>query len=115
MFVRLRTSATNLRLVDQAVAAWTAAQVPVVITFMAYYDHEPQVPADLIFKGPVLRVAGPPYQLLLVPDQGVHALGHVSLRPEPPGEHVQQHQLGLLPALPQLRNPLSANHQTLER
>lgn len=51
MFVRLRTSATNLRLVDQAVAAWTAAQVPVVITFMAYYDHEPQVPADLLFKG----------------------------------------------------------------
>jgi len=51
MFVRLRTSATNLRLVNQAVAAWTAAQVPVVITFMAYYDHEPQVPADLLFKG----------------------------------------------------------------
>ena len=51
MFVRLRTSATNLALVDQAVAAWTAAQVPVVITFMAYYDHEPRVPADLIFKG----------------------------------------------------------------
>ena len=42
MFVRLRTSATNLRLVDQAVAAWTAAQVPVAITFMAYYDHEPR-------------------------------------------------------------------------
>ena len=52
MFVRLRTSATNLALVDKAVAAWTAAQVPVVITFMAYYDHEPQVPADLTFKGP---------------------------------------------------------------
>jgi hypothetical protein len=52
MFVRLRTSATNLGLVDKAVAAWTAAQVPVVITFMAYYDHEPHVPADLIFKGP---------------------------------------------------------------
>ena len=51
MFVRLRTSATNLRLVDRAVAAWTAAKVPVVITFMAYYDHEPVVPEDLIFKG----------------------------------------------------------------
>ena len=51
MFVRLRTSATNLRLVDQAVTAWTAAQVPVVITFMAYYDHQPQVPADLLFRG----------------------------------------------------------------
>jgi len=52
MFVRLRTSATNLALVDKAVAAWTAAQVPVAITFMAYYDHEPKVPGDLIFKGP---------------------------------------------------------------
>jgi hypothetical protein len=43
MLVRLRTSATNLRMVDRAVAAWTAAKVPVVITFMAYYDHEPVV------------------------------------------------------------------------
>ena len=51
MFVRLRTSATNLAQIDAAVAAWTAAQVPVVITFMAYYDHEPVVPEDLIFKG----------------------------------------------------------------
>jgi len=51
MFVRLRTSATILALVDKAVAAWTAAQVPVVITFMAYYDHEPRVPADLLFNG----------------------------------------------------------------
>ena len=50
MFVRLRTSATNLALVDKAVAAWTAAQVPVVITFMAYYDNQPPVPPDLIFK-----------------------------------------------------------------
>ena len=50
MFVRLRTSATNLRLVDQAVAAWTDAKVPCVITFMAYYDREPAMPEDLIFK-----------------------------------------------------------------
>ena len=48
MFVRLRTSATNLHLVDKAVTAWTAADVPVVITFMAYYDREPNVPADLL-------------------------------------------------------------------
>lgn len=44
MFVRLRTSSTNLDLIDAAVAAWTAAKVPVVLTFMAYYDHEPRVP-----------------------------------------------------------------------
>jgi hypothetical protein len=47
MFVRLRTSATNLALVDKATAAWTAAKVPVVITFMAYYDHEPVVPDEV--------------------------------------------------------------------
>ena len=47
MFVRLRTSATNLALVDKAVAAWTAAKVPCVITFMAYYDHEPVVPDEV--------------------------------------------------------------------
>ena len=49
--LRLRTSATNLRLVDRAVATWTAAKVPCVITFMAYDDIEPVVPEDLIFKG----------------------------------------------------------------
>jgi len=47
MFVRLRTSATNIYLVDQAAAAWTAAQVPVVITMMAYYDREPEVPVTV--------------------------------------------------------------------
>ena len=44
MFVRLRTSATNLRLVDRAVATWTAAKVPCVITFMAYYDTSRSCP-----------------------------------------------------------------------
>ena len=111
MFVRLRTSATNLRLVDRAVAAWTAAKVPVVITFMAYYDHEPVSPEDLIFKGQVLRVAGPPHQLVLVPDQGLHAVGHVPLPGQSPGLHVQQHRIELLPELPQLRDLLSANHE----
>lgn len=43
MFVRLRVSATNLRLIDQAVRSWTLGSVPVVLTFMAYYDHEPEV------------------------------------------------------------------------
>ena len=47
MFVRLRTSTTNLAAIDTAVAAWTEAKVPVVMTFMAYYDHEPHVPADM--------------------------------------------------------------------
>jgi len=47
MFVRLRTSATNLYLINRAVSAWTAAQIPCVITFMAYYDHEPPVPPNV--------------------------------------------------------------------
>lgn len=41
MFVRLRVSPTNLELIEHAVAAWTAADVPVVLTFMAYYDQDP--------------------------------------------------------------------------
>ncbi len=35
-------------LTPRGMAVWTAAQVPVVITFMAYYDHEPKVPADVL-------------------------------------------------------------------
>lgn len=58
MFVRLRTSATNLVFVDRAVAAWTAAQVPVVITFMAYYTEQPPtIPLDV-----AAAVSGPCYE-----------------------------------------------------
>lgn len=41
MFVRLRVSPTNLEMVRHAVSCWTAAKVPVVLTFMAYYDQDP--------------------------------------------------------------------------
>jgi hypothetical protein len=41
MYVRLRTSASNLGLVAKAVRAWTACGVPVVLTFMAYYSQDP--------------------------------------------------------------------------
>lgn len=57
MFVRLRTSAANLALVDNAICAWTAAQVPVVITMMAYYDTEPTVPEEVS-----AAVEGPCYE-----------------------------------------------------
>ena len=43
MFVRLRTSATNLKYVDTAADYYAKRQVPVVITFMAYYDCQPVV------------------------------------------------------------------------
>lgn len=41
MFVRLRVSGTNLELIEHAVAAWTSKDIPVVLTFMAYYDQDP--------------------------------------------------------------------------
>lgn len=41
MFVRLRVSSTNLNRIDRAVKEWTGANVPVVLTFMAYYDNPP--------------------------------------------------------------------------
>jgi len=41
MFVRLRVSPTNWNLVEHAVACWTAKDIPVVLTFMAYYSQDP--------------------------------------------------------------------------
>ena len=47
MFVRLRVSSTNLALIDEAVAWYTTGLIPVVLTFMSYYDAEPQVPVEV--------------------------------------------------------------------
>ncbi len=52
MFVRLRVSSTNLIHIDKAISIYTATGVTVVLTFMAYYDAEPRVPDDLIFREP---------------------------------------------------------------
>jgi hypothetical protein len=41
MFVRLRVSSSNLHLIADAVQSWTDYGIPVVLTFMAYYDEEP--------------------------------------------------------------------------
>lgn len=38
MFVRVRTNTWNLRLVDRAIEYYTAKDIPVVLTFMAYYS-----------------------------------------------------------------------------
>jgi len=43
MFVRLRVSGTNIPHIDAAVDHYTLAHVPVVLTFMAYYDQAPNV------------------------------------------------------------------------
>ena len=43
MFVRVRVNAWNLEdVVDPAVAFYTTRDVPVVLTFMAYFDQEPR-------------------------------------------------------------------------
>jgi len=57
MFVRLRVSSTNLELIREQIANWSKWNVPVVLTFMAYYDAEPQVPAEV-----VEAVGGPCYE-----------------------------------------------------
>ena len=93
MFIRLRMSSTNIHYIDQAVRWWTSDGIPVVLTFMSYYDHEPVVLGGVEGGGrrPVLRVEGPAYQLLLVPDEGLHALRDEALCGQPAGEHVRQH------------------------
>ncbi len=47
MFVRLRTSGTNLHWIDDAVCYYTAFDIPVVITMMAYYTESPPVVGDI--------------------------------------------------------------------
>jgi hypothetical protein len=41
MFIRLRVSATNLIDILDAAYEWSVADVPVVLTFMRYYDYPP--------------------------------------------------------------------------
>lgn len=40
MFIRIRASASNLGDVHRLVTDWSLSDVPIVITFMAYYDDE---------------------------------------------------------------------------
>lgn len=51
MYIRLRVSATNLHHIDVAVQ-WYAGlkRVPVVLTFMAYYDGGPPTKEDYVWK-----------------------------------------------------------------
>lgn len=46
MFVRLRVSATNLDLVQEAIIYYTERLIPVVLTYMAYYTHKPAGPYE---------------------------------------------------------------------
>jgi hypothetical protein len=56
-FARLRVSATNLNLIRKQVSRWSDWLVPVVLTFMAYYDREPKVPEEV-----ATSVGGPCYE-----------------------------------------------------
>jgi hypothetical protein len=47
MFIRLRVSGTNLEHIDAAVRHWTTGGLPVVLTFMAYYDRKPTVSVEV--------------------------------------------------------------------
>lgn len=50
MYVRLRVSTTNLGLVDDAVKYYVVHRIPIVLTFMAYYDCEPSDKRAYIWK-----------------------------------------------------------------
>jgi hypothetical protein len=51
MFVRVRTNAWNLKnVVNPAVNYYTTHEVPVVLTFMAYYDEKPLMNDDYIYR-----------------------------------------------------------------
>ncbi len=100
MFVRLRVSSTNLDWVRDGVGWYTSYQVPVVLTFMAYYTAEPQVPADVLqaVGGPCYEWRGSARQLLLVPDAGFHPLGLGPVRRQPPCVLLRQPGRPLLPS-----------------
>ena len=46
MFVRVRTNVWNRLVVESAVEHYTQREVPVVLTFMAYFDTAAKIPAD---------------------------------------------------------------------
>ena len=48
MFVRFRTNMWNIDLCDKAVAYYTSRGVPVVLTFMAYWQYEDSIPKGCV-------------------------------------------------------------------
>ena len=50
MFVRLRVSSTNLFYVQEAIIHYTERSIPVVLTFMAYYDKQPRHKSNYEYK-----------------------------------------------------------------
>ena len=47
MAIRLRVSSTNLGLIRFAIRDWSP--VPIILTFMAYYDYRPETPLERAF------------------------------------------------------------------
>jgi hypothetical protein len=50
MFVRFRANTWNLELMDEVVAYYTSKNVPVVLTFMAYWKYEGSIPKAQVTK-----------------------------------------------------------------
>lgn len=50
MFIRLRVSSTNYKHVEYAKSYYTLGKIPVVLTFMAYYDKEPENIEKYVWK-----------------------------------------------------------------
>ncbi len=55
MFVRLRVSSTNIPLVIAAAKEWTDFNIPVVLTFMRYYDNPPHHTGEYEWKKHILN------------------------------------------------------------
>lgn len=50
MFVRVRTVTWNLLMVDQVIQHYTALKIPVVLTFMAFYETEVPLPYSVDYE-----------------------------------------------------------------
>lgn len=50
MFVRVRVNTWNVRIVDEVVWHYTARNVPIVLTFMAYYQEPPKYADHYTFR-----------------------------------------------------------------
>ena len=55
MFVRVRTNTWNLILVDKVVQHYTNYLVPVVLTFMAYYEETVELEKDYVYRKRILN------------------------------------------------------------
>lgn len=58
MAVRLRVSSTNLHHIEEAVGAWASKDIPIILTFMAYYTYCPEIKSSKYRSGASLGITG---------------------------------------------------------